>query len=229
MISLRAPLAKHPAKYSKEILQAIAAEVLDCDSVCDPQAGTCGIFRIRDYGYKKDNPIYAIEIENEFIDYSLVGRTANNIIYNQDCFKFFEEPPIKSVDAIATSVSYGNRMADKHEAKDKSKRITYRHLLGRKLSENNSGGLQYGEKYRQFHIALWNMCLGFFKKKLILNISNHIRGGIEQMVSEWHLETLLGLGLRLEKHIKIPTKRMKFGKNADKRVSHENIFVLLKV
>ena len=56
-----------------------------------------------------------------------------------------------SFHAIATSPCFGNRMADHHEARDPSVRHTYRHRLGRPLSEGSAGALQWGPAYREFH------------------------------------------------------------------------------
>ena len=39
-------------------------------------------------------------------------------------------------DCIVTSPCYGNRMADHHDAKDSSRRITYKHKLGRDMSRS---------------------------------------------------------------------------------------------
>lgn len=54
-------------------------------------------------------------------------------------------------DAICVSPVYGNRVSDSHNAKDGSKRVTYTHMLGRKLTDGNTGCLQWGEKYKQAH------------------------------------------------------------------------------
>jgi hypothetical protein len=62
-------------------------------------------------------------------------------------------------DAICTSPTCGNRMADHHEARDISPRHTYRHVLGRPRTPGNSGALQWGdgiagEEYRALHVAV---------------------------------------------------------------------------
>ena len=48
-------------------------------------------------------------------------------------------------DMVVTSPTYGNRMADHHNAKDGRRRITYTHNLGRTLTPGNSGAMQWGE------------------------------------------------------------------------------------
>jgi hypothetical protein len=74
-----------------------------------------------------------------------------------------------SFDAICTSPTYGNRMADHHNAKDGSKRVTYKHFLGRDLNEANTGKMQWGENYRQKHLEIYKECGRVLKKWRCLN------------------------------------------------------------
>jgi DNA modification methylase len=131
-------------------------------------------------------------------------------------------------DAICTSPTYGNRMADHHNARDGSVRNTYRHKLGRPLHSSNSGQLQWGQKYRDFHVAAWMECRRVLRPggKFILNISDHIRKGERMELPNWHIETLIGLGFGVEKKYELETPRQRFGANAHLRVNHENVFVL---
>ena len=130
-------------------------------------------------------------------------------------------------DAICTSPTYGNRMADHHNAKDASKRITYRHCLGRPLDDNNTGKMQWGEKYRQKHIEIYSECLRVLKPNglMIVNVSDHIRKGQVVNVVDWHKQTILNFGMKLIDEIKIETPRMGFGQNAKSRVQYECILV----
>jgi hypothetical protein len=121
-------------------------------------------------------------------------------------------------------------MADSHNAQDKSRRITYKHTLGRELTPGNSGAMQWGDTYRGFHLLAWKelqRVLGpgatFF-----LNISNHIRGGVEQPVVEWHLRTLVELGFLIRKIEPVETPRLRFGANRDARVQTEHIITAQK-
>ena len=104
-------------------------------------------------------------------------------------------------DAICTSPTYGNRMADHHNARDASPRHTYRHVLGRPLTRGNSGALQWGdgiagEEYRALHVAVWTECRRVLKPGgiFVLNVKDHIRGGVLQEVTKWHSVALLMLG-----------------------------------
>lgn len=120
--------------------------------------------------------------------------------------------------------------SDSHNAKDGSKRITYTHMLGRKLTKGNTGNLQWGKKYRQAHVEIWQECIRVLKPNgiFILNISDHIRRGQVVPVSEWHKQTLVDMGLEYHNTTTIETKRMRFGANSHLRVGHENIFVFRK-
>lgn len=133
-------------------------------------------------------------------------------------------------DAICTSPTYGNRMADHHEAKDASKRITYRHKLGRALHPNNSGQLQWGDKYREFHTAAWQEAIRVLRPggAFVLNIKDHVRDFKVVPVSEWHATTLAQLGLRLDALDIVPVPNMGFGANGNLRTNNEYIFTFHK-
>jgi tRNA G10 N-methylase Trm11 len=131
-------------------------------------------------------------------------------------------------DIVVTSPTYGNRMADHHNAKDGSRRITYTHNLGRTLTPGNSGAMQWGEDYRQFH----RLSLGEVERVLpigrlfVLNVSNHIRMGKEVPVVQWHRDTLLAMGFTMERDIEVPTARLRYGANHASRVAWEHVMCL---
>jgi SAM-dependent methyltransferase len=143
-----------------------------------------------------------------------------------------------SVDAIATSPAYGNRMADKHSAKDidpetgkLSKRMTYRHSLNRALSANNAGGMQWGSVYQRLHAIVWRECWRVLSPGgiFVLNVSDHIRGGEVQHVTAWHLQELQNIGFRPVLHqVDVTTPRMRFGANREKRCKAESVILLWK-
>jgi SAM-dependent methyltransferase len=130
-------------------------------------------------------------------------------------------------DVVATSCTYGNRMADHHNARDGSTRITYTHKLGRPLTPGNSGAMQWGEPYRELHVRAWGEVRRVLRPDglLLLNVSNHIRKGAEVPVVEWHAETLVGLGFIVKDDVLVPTARMRFGANGAARVGCEHIIV----
>ena len=118
-----------------------------------------------------------------------------------------------SFDFLMTSPSYGNRMADHHNARDDSKRITYRHYYGEDLHDDNSGTMQWGTKYQEFHHAAWTEAMRVLKPGgiFVVNISKHVRGGVVQKVVEWHTMDLLALGLGIEYVERVRTPRMRRG------------------
>lgn len=216
---------KHPAKYSDNFIEIFASLLnkYDCRVILDPFAGTGKIGLVKKYGF--DGIIYANEIEYEWLfpnnykcDYILFKDAENIDIYN----KF---------DAIVTSPTYGNRMADHHNARDSSKRITYTHFLGHDLNSENTGKMQWGKRYRDKHEKIYKNLYHTLKQDeiFIINISNHIRNGKEQNVVKWHVETLCNIGFEVLEEISVKTNRMKFGRNFDKRVQYEEIVVLRKL
>jgi len=161
---------------------------------------------------------------------------------------------------VVTSCTYGNRMADHHEAKDPckecggdggfeesygagiterwvckkcegtglSRRNTYRHALGRPLHEQNSGQMQWGDEYREFHVTAWKevkRVLNDQHGEFFLNVSNHIRKSVEINVIDFHRGALLGLGFKYQGRMRIPTRRQRQGANGDLRVEDESILI----
>ena len=214
---------RHPSKYNDEVLSAIADLIPEHTRVLDVMAGTGKIFELE--GMVLGVTVSAIEIEPEWA--SMHPRTQ---VGNALCLPFEDG----SFDVIATSPVYGNRMSDKHNAKDESKRHTYRHSLGRPLHPDNAGNLQWGEKYRQFHVAAWKECkrvLGNGEcdsdKWFVLNCKDHIRGGVVQRVCEWHVETLESLGFELSKTIYVSCPGLGHGANREARVPFELVCLLV--
>lgn len=204
---------KHPAKFSEPILNVLDG-VIPEGLVLDPFAGTGRVHTLARPGRR----IVGVEIEPEW-----AVMRPGTIVGDALRLPFGDG----TVDCVATSPTYANRMADHHDAKDGSKRLTYRHTLGRPLHPNNSGQLQWGKKYRVFHRAAWaeaDRVLGP-ASVFVLNISDHIRRGKVVPVAEWHRATICGMGWTVCREIPVETDRMGFGANADVRVDHEMVYV----
>jgi SAM-dependent methyltransferase len=196
----------HPARFSKKLMP-IFEEYLDGYFwVLDPFAGTG---RIHDV--PGEHHTIGIEIEPEWAELhpsTIVGDATDLPMVWTDRF-----------DAICTSPCYGNRLADHHNASDGSLRRSYTHDLGRKLHPNNAGGMHWGPEYRELHEKAWNECARVLKPggRFILNIKDHIRGGIRQPVTSWHLGVLVDLGLRLFAVQVVDTPQLKQGENSHLR------------
>lgn len=215
---------KHPATYSEHFIEIFAKYLHDKKNVYDPFGGTGKISLIKEHGFQ--GKIYCSEIEPEWtnvyksVDTWFIVDSAKTEFISDE---FFE--------AICTSPTYGNRMADHFESKDSSKRITYRHGLGRNLTDGNTGKMQWGQKYQDKHIEIYVELYRVLQKNglFILNISDHIRAGKIVPVSEWHKKTLETIGFKLQETLNIETKRMGFGENSKLRVSSEQIFIFTKI
>jgi hypothetical protein len=217
---------RHPATFSNVLLPIIAFQIqyhAPPDMfllILDPFAGIGKIFEL-----EKLIPgcvVWANEIEPEWAAKRERSRVGDALDLSWAASGWFT--------VICTSPCYGNRMADHHNARDISRRNTYRHALGRPLSDNNAGELQWGMEYRSFHVKAWAetsrvLCYGGL---FILNISNHIRKGVEQLVSEWHRDTLIEMGFSLLDDIHVMTPRNKFGANRNLRVGYEHVYVFRK-
>jgi DNA modification methylase len=215
---------KHPAKFNDQFIPIFARLLNGKENVLDPFAGTGKLALIKSYGFK--GKVICNEIEEEY---------ANNSTYSVDDWHIGDSANMEwaedsSFAAICTSPTYGNRMADHFDAKDNSKRITYRHILGRPLNQHNTGRMQWGNVYRDKHIEIYRECKRVLKPHglLIINMSDHIRKGTVVPVTDWHKNTILDLEFSLIKELKIETQRMGFGRNNNLRVNYESILVFEK-
>lgn len=205
---------RHPAKYTDALLSAFVKMLKGCNRILDPFGGTGKVFLLNRWYPRAE--IHAIEIEREW---ARIGKAINgNALY----LPFVD----RAFDGVCTSPTYGNRMADYTMPADaKWSRISYVDYLGKRLSPDNSGNWQWGEKYKAFHLQVWKEAARVLRDRgvFVLNIKNHIRAGKEIFVTEWHIETLLSLGFELVEHVKIKTPSMRFGANREARIEHESV------
>jgi len=208
--------ASHPAKFSTAVMDQLSTLVRPGAIVLDPFAGTG---RIHDIGQRSGAFTVGVEIEPEWA--SMSNRTvvgdATQLPFRDDVF-----------DMVVTSPVYGNRLSDHHNARDGSVRHSYTHDLGRTLHPNNAGSLQWGEPYRVFHDLAWAESKRVLRPGglFILNISDHVRRGTLQPVTDWHISTLVALDFDLSERYEIPTPRLRYGANATARVQYETVAVL---
>lgn len=199
----------HPAEFPKPILAAIAATLSQYQSgpvLLDPFAGTGGIHRLRGIVPNKYETI-GVELEPEWAmasPHTIIGDATHLPIASS------------SIDTVVTSPCYGNRMADHHEAKDGSYRHTYRHLLGRPLSEGSAAGLQWkSPAYKELHQSAWAEVSRVVRPGglFVLNIKDHRRANQRMHVSAWHAATISSIGFRLVSVQSVTTPGFRFGSN----------------
>jgi DNA modification methylase len=214
----------HPAKFSPEILEVLDGILPAEGVVLDPFAGVGGIHDLQ----TAERWTIGVEIEPEWAAAHLATRVGSALNLT-----FFDE----TFDAVATSPCYGNRMADSHDAQDGSYRRSYTHDLRRltgdperKLHPDNSGLMQWGPEYQAFHALAWAECYRVLKPggMMVVNISDHIRGGEAQGVHLWHAATLGATGFEPVMGIPVATKRHRRGENHEARVGEEWVLVFEK-
>lgn len=211
----------HPARFSHRLYEVMAALLeeefgSDIFTALDPFAGIGGIHNLA-FHIRSIRTI-GVEIEEEWA--TCHPGTEHGDSRNID--KMFAK---ESFDSIITSPTYGNRMADHHEAKDGSARMTYKHTLGRDLTEGNTGMLFWGEEYRATHALIWRKCATVLRPGgiFLLNIKDHIKGGRVMPVTQFHIDTILALGFKFEEQVYVPLNGYRYGSNFKSRMKYESV------
>lgn len=211
----------HPARYSAAILERFEKVI---DEVCnlgtdhikvlDPFAGTGKIHEL-------PFDTTGVELEPEWGQLVAEG----NIIGDAAAMPFDDH----SFDVVATSPTYGNRLADHHEAADPHLRRSYTHDLGRRLTPGNTGEIAWGPKYEEAHTVIWAEVRRVLKPFgwLLLNIKDHIKDGEQQPVSHWHTAALVGLGFTFWPGYSsgVTTQHLRVGSNSEQRAGQELVLV----
>lgn len=214
------PLKRHPARYTDRLLPVFARMLKEHGSkrVLDPMCGTGKVFLLSRWIPALE--IEGIELEPEWAAYDerITLGSALALPWKPDTF-----------DAIVVSPSYGNRMADHHEAKDASRRNTYRHALERPLHPDNTGQLQWSSEYRIAHLKAWAEARRVLRPGgiFILNCKDHIRAGEVQLVTAWHISALQEMEFTVLEWQRVPCPGMRYGQHGQARVENEDV-VLLK-
>lgn len=212
-------LVSHPAKFSEGLIPLFAELLEDKTRILDPFAGTGRIHELKDFGSFET---VGIEIEPEWAEMH-----SETILGDALDLPF----PDEDFDAICTSPTYGNRLADHYESKDGSIRYSYRESLGRPLNENNSGQMQWGGKYREFHSKAWEEAFRVLKPGglFVLNLKDHIRKKKLMPVTGWHIMHLTkSLDMNLLNVVGLTAQTIRKGANIKSRVGDSEIIFLLE-
>ena len=206
--------AAHPAKYTDVLLPTMADFLRGSKRILDPFGGTGKVFLLE--RWLGDVEIQAVEIEPEW-----AARNPRITLGNALHLPW----PDGYFDAICTSPTYGNRMADKWSSCTTKPVGKYAWELQRELHPDNSGTLQWGDAYRDFHRRAWTEARRVLRPggAFVLNIKNHIRGGEIVRVTNWQIECLESLGFARWGTVNIPTPSMRTGRNRELRVPYESV------
>ena len=216
-LELFAPPIRHPARYSPDLLRVMSRYLTPGMRVLDPFGGVGTINRLAFTGAK----FFTGEIEYRVCEHSAGTR---RVCADAQMLPFASE----SFDAVFTSPTYGNRMADTYT--DESNRNTYTAAFGFDLHANNTGAMQWGLQYRWIHDGTYKQCYRVLKQNglMVVNVSDHIRDGERVNVARWHLATLHEIGFDHITTHDISTPRNRKGQNGNARVECEYIFVFRK-
>lgn len=123
-----------------------------------------------------------------------------------------------------------HRLCPRCKGEGLSWRNTYAHALRRAGAEPVKGSaavVQWGPAYRRLHLAALGEMFRVLVPGglLVVNMSNHVREGQEQLVVEWWVNQVLVAYCRLVEVVRVQTPRQRNGANGDVRVENEVLIV----
>ena len=236
---------KHPAPFADVFLDFVRGHMNEhaprALALLDPMAGTCKLHvlqghhetELRHDGYD----VYTVcsELEPEWAQRSPTewGETHTGL----HAFHALSAGPMRPLGYqrwIVTSPVWGNRMADHHDAKDDSERLTYRHRLGRPLSQGSSCSLAWGEDYQAWHRAFLDRAFesSFAGERMIIEIGDHLRTlngrTLRAQVTAWWIKAGIAAGWHLDEAKRLPVGRLRNGANYDVRIPYIHALVFVR-
>lgn len=223
----------HPAKFTGAIVdraavivQAEARRVIGREHVgpihvLDPFAGVGRVHRLHRPGKVAT---HGIEIEPEWA-------AADQRTICADALAWMADPAHhQQYDIVFTSPTYGNRFSDHHMARDGSERHSYRHDLGRDLTDGSSAGMPFGKRYWAFHARAWRLVFEVLRPggMFLLNVSDFYRANDVVPAATWHRGAAWGAGFvqaARDRVVRTPRLRGVGTEATAARVAHERILV----
>lgn len=211
----------HPAQYSPELFDVFLKHLPPGAHLHDPFAGPGE--RLGRFADEHGFTFSGTELEPEFIIDSRVvaGDATDPSTYPSDC-------------VIVTSPAYPNGMCDHFEARDSSRRHTYRQALAatigydRPLAVTNMG--RYGVRSgRRAEAAYWEIAAQAVScwegRPVALNVSDFlVARRVYPCVRRWS-ELLEEHGLTFVDDVPVETRRQRHGANGDLRVDREHVLL----
>lgn len=204
------PKTLHPAKFSEPIIarlrvlvQAEKRRVLGRVHdgplvVLDPFAGVGRIHHLAKRTGLGQIRTIGVEIEEEWAacHRDTIHADAFDWLAENRHVAFDDVGLYRGVDVIATSLTYGNRFSDSHNAQDGSHRRSYTHDLGHKLHPNNSGQMPWGPKYWAHTATAYRLMFQAIRPGglLLTNVSDFFKDRKLVPVTEWHRGAAMGAG-----------------------------------
>lgn len=131
--------------------------------------------------------------------------------------------------AVCTSPTYGNGVNDHFDAKDGSKRLTYRVRIGHELHSNNTGRWS-GRSSKKGEAEYWrltNECVKHWPDIALVNVKDSVRAGEIYRLSLLWSDLLGSYGYGVE-WVDVPCPGWRFGANSQARVDSEVILVAIR-
>ena len=226
--------AKHPAPYTDALLPIFAELLLKshCHSVAvgpgpakilDPFAGTGKIARLRSWLPQAE--FYGYEIEPEWADTGPRGRLhlhhrrqPADALPRRHVRRHLHQPDLRQ--PHGRSSRGARRQPAPHLPPRARPAADTRELRGAAM-----GRWHRRREYRALHVAVWTECRRVLKPGgiFVLNVKDHIRGGVLQEVTNWHAVTLLMLGFVCTRRVHVPCPGQRHGANGHLRVDYESV------